>query len=271
MRVSRAQRVLGVSSWSDQDELRRRYHRLARTLHPDAGGDADAFAELQAAYRLLADEPAPEVAASPSWGNGQPSEKTRAAQRAVAERTRASQPASPPADVATIDWDLALPSEPIPLTVDRLAVATLAVDRERPVVLAHSRGPRDRHGPLTQILDDAKTTRLVLDPVPSERGPERAFGVVRLMTQRRQVRSQLLDGALPPGWVARRKSSDDVVATREVLLDPDPRVTALRHAVVAVDALTALDWPLTAWRLLPGARPRPPQPGETGAPKTAGP
>ena len=41
--------------WLDAAELRNEFHRRSAGLHPDAGGDADAFAQLNAAHRTLSD------------------------------------------------------------------------------------------------------------------------------------------------------------------------------------------------------------------------
>ena len=39
--------------WLDAGELRDEFHRRSATLHPDAGGDAEAFAQLNAAHQTL--------------------------------------------------------------------------------------------------------------------------------------------------------------------------------------------------------------------------
>ena len=43
--------------WLDEAELREEFHRRSATLHPDAGGDAGQFGQLNAAHRTLS-EPA---------------------------------------------------------------------------------------------------------------------------------------------------------------------------------------------------------------------
>lgn len=45
--------VLGLPSNSDEDVIDAVYRTKARRLHPDAGGDAEAFKELQAAYEAV--------------------------------------------------------------------------------------------------------------------------------------------------------------------------------------------------------------------------
>jgi molecular chaperone DnaJ len=45
--------ILGVSQDADENEIKRAYRRKARELHPDAGGDSEAFKELTAAYEVL--------------------------------------------------------------------------------------------------------------------------------------------------------------------------------------------------------------------------
>lgn len=42
--------VLGVDLFAEVDEIKAAYRALARKLHPDAGGDAEAFRVIQAAY-----------------------------------------------------------------------------------------------------------------------------------------------------------------------------------------------------------------------------
>ncbi len=45
--------ILGVGRDAGDDEIKRAYRRKARELHPDAGGDPEAFKELTAAYEVL--------------------------------------------------------------------------------------------------------------------------------------------------------------------------------------------------------------------------
>lgn len=47
--------ILGVPRDASQDEIKRAYRRRARELHPDAGGDEDAFKDITRAYEVLSD------------------------------------------------------------------------------------------------------------------------------------------------------------------------------------------------------------------------
>ncbi len=48
-----ALRLLGLENGASPQAIKRAYWRLAKTHHPDLGGDAEAFRRLDAAYRLL--------------------------------------------------------------------------------------------------------------------------------------------------------------------------------------------------------------------------
>jgi hypothetical protein len=47
--------LLGVDQSATPDQIKAAYHRAARTLHPDVGGSAPAFARISAAYQVLRD------------------------------------------------------------------------------------------------------------------------------------------------------------------------------------------------------------------------
>jgi len=51
--LRRAMRALGLERFASEGDVRRRYKELVRKVHPDKGGDPDAFKDLQQAYALL--------------------------------------------------------------------------------------------------------------------------------------------------------------------------------------------------------------------------
>ena len=49
-------KTLGVSKNATADEIKKAFRKLARTNHPDAGGDEEKFKEINEAYEVLSDE-----------------------------------------------------------------------------------------------------------------------------------------------------------------------------------------------------------------------
>ncbi len=68
--------VLGVAPGADPDTLRRAFRRCARHTHPDAGGDAQAFARVRGAYEMLSG-PRPRPATAPAHQTGRSGDLVR--------------------------------------------------------------------------------------------------------------------------------------------------------------------------------------------------
>ena len=49
-------KILGVSRTATADEIKKAFRKLARTHHPDAGGDEQKFKEINEAYEVLSDD-----------------------------------------------------------------------------------------------------------------------------------------------------------------------------------------------------------------------
>lgn len=71
MDVISARALLGVSPSADAGTIKRAYRRLARTSHPDHGGDAVAFGRLVEAQRL-----ALEFAPATEWAQPDPTSRS---------------------------------------------------------------------------------------------------------------------------------------------------------------------------------------------------
>ena len=48
-------KILGVEKSADLKAIRKAYHKLALTNHPDRGGNKEKFQEIQGAYEVLSD------------------------------------------------------------------------------------------------------------------------------------------------------------------------------------------------------------------------
>ena len=49
-------KILGVSKEADKEEIRKAYKELAKEHHPDTGGDAEKFKEINEAHEVLSDD-----------------------------------------------------------------------------------------------------------------------------------------------------------------------------------------------------------------------
>ena len=243
-----ALRLLEVGPDADADQIRRAYRRKARTEHPDAGGDVDAFQRLQSAVQLLLDRPPdPRTATSPSTGTTRrPSTTTSMAGGAWGEA------ASPRwhdggADTTAVDWGLEVPDGSHAWSRDLLAVA-LAADGPGPISPAAGRSRRP--GARTNRLVGAMAADLLASfhvAPAADRGVAGHDVALVLRTPPGRARKRLDDAPLPLGWTKERRP-DSTVAS--LLLHPsrDRRTTALRAADTLDAALSLMDWPLPQWR-----------------------
>lgn len=248
-----ARALLGVGESASAEEVRRAYRRLARTAHPDAGGDAADFHRLQQAVDvLLAPRPTPPPpAASPSTSNHtRPSTATRMGGAGWGE-SNAPRWHDAPVDVSGIDWDAALPATPHAWDRDLLAAALLAP--EGPVVrptVGVSRRPGSRLNRLASFLSSDLLARWSI-------GPARTRGVaghdveLRLEVSGTRARRLADDATWPFGWTRERRPSTTRV-TSVVNPSRDPRATALRAADAMAAGLVHLGWPLGDWYRVSG-------------------
>lgn len=254
MQPERARSLMGISQRAGEDDIRRRYHLLARDLHPDGGGDVDEFRELQQAYAVLLAT----RGGAPTPADGA---DRAAAHRAELDRQRRERERIPVVDVDGVDWSRPLPATPAPLDEQLLAVAVF-VGR----AVAVSRGPRALLNRLAPSLDDSLVARVEL-AVPRTDGTTGQ----RVAASGRRGRLLMDDLRGRHGWHVVRRSSDLVIASRSVPVTGDRRVDALRHVHFAVEALDTMRWPLRTWRLVeplgPASGPPPagatPPPGRT--------
>jgi len=108
--------ALGVQRTASASEIRRAYHRLARTHHPDRGGDPEAFKRIADAYDTLGD-PARRAAYDAGQGVG------------ASAAAAGPQVARPPPQTHHVDVTL---EEIFAGTTRRMAVRRSLVDRSAP-------------------------------------------------------------------------------------------------------------------------------------------
>jgi hypothetical protein len=221
----------------DHGAAKRAYRTLARTHHPDRGGDAATFHRLRLAYERLVDDPggAPVVVA-----RGRPS-------RAAASGSTADGPV----DLTNVAWDRPLPAAGTRLDRDVVAV-WLAQPHAAPVVplLATSRAPGSRWNGLAVHLSPDLTARLRVVPARDDR--HREVVATEVTAGIRRARRTLDQTSLDGGWVRRRTSSRTTL--RATLLPrPERRETAVQITERLASLLARIDWPLDAWTLTTGA------------------
>lgn len=228
--------LLGVTVSADVDEVKRRYRRLARRHHPDAGGDAAHFHTLHRAYLRLLESDAP--------GRAEP----------VATQPSRT-PAPPPSGdaqvrVDVVDWDRPFPGRAAPLDADGVAIwlADAGLHAVR-ALEATSRAPGSRLNRLAHLLSPELTSSLRIGELADHRGGTAV--VIEVIGANRRARRVLDAAALAPHWVRTRRSTTSRLSC-ELTPSPDPRATAVRARDELVTVLDELHWPLSAWRIPTG-------------------
>jgi hypothetical protein len=234
-----ALRVLELTPTADASAVKRAYRRLARTHHPDLGGDAGTFHELQRAYEVLLGADAGPAPVAPP---GRPSRDREAWSSGHEGSGR------PAPDADSIDWG---PPPEGAVRLDRTVLARWLADATQPPVrplTATSRAPGSRLNGAASRLSPDLTSQLTIGPSTDDRGRTVVAVVVDAGTRggRRALEAVALDG----GWVRRRGSASTRVRWT-VRPDADPRVTAVRVGEALEAILDRAGWPLSDWTLTP--------------------
>jgi hypothetical protein len=238
-----ARAVLGLAADADARAVQRRFRELARTLHPDRGGDATAFAAAHTAYAVLldvGDAPGPRAPREPARdvARGLPSRGPRP------ERSGAARGDAPDAgpDVARLRA-LVAAVVPGPSGARRLRLVSVA--------------PGSRRNRFATVLPPGAVSVLevripAVGAVDVGRGPDAGAAAVRLSARgrraRRAVAALALDRPELGGRWTRHRSDGAVelrAAVRAAPAGSGPDVAQV--AEVAVALLGALGWPLTRW------------------------
>lgn len=234
--------VLGLRGPADAGEVKQAYRRLARELHPDAGGDADAFHRVRQAFELLGDGTPVRIGPAPQEHTAGVEERWWDAPGAwhdkpVDRRGVALDHSAPDATVTRADLDL---------------VASLlhAPSSEAPVhpLRLVSRAPGSwLHGIIAWLQPDLLAGCTI---APATDGPRPGHDVVAtLHSAAGRGRRTLAEATPPDGWT-RSRGSESVRLHRRLRPCHDPADTAVRLARVVAAALDDIGWPLQDWFLL---------------------
>lgn len=243
--------VLRLPPSADATAIKRAYRSLVRDHHPDVGGDAATFQELQQAYEVLADHT---PASRREVRRGTPSRQHTA-------WTSARDGRGPATDPDGVAWDGSGSRTGDPL--DRLGLArhlasTAPVgdrDPDAPVtptvlpVVATSRAPGSRLNRVAGSLSPDLTASLTIAADTDDRG---AAVVATTVTGGTRRARRALDGVGLDGVWMRTRGSASTTLRAAIVPDADPRRTALRVVEPLEALLDRLDWPLASWTLTDG-------------------
>lgn len=232
--------LLALPADADEEAVKRAYRRLARERHPDAGGEAAAFRDLQRAYeRLLSAPPTPGDRREPH--RARPSRRTRAGDAPTQTWSDRG------ADVDAIDWDGTVSGSGLVALDVHVVARALARPDSGPVrpLTARSRGPRSPLNRWLHLVADDLTATLHVRPART-RGRQGHDVEVWIRVWARAAR-RLVDAAtLPDDWVRQRGSSTTTLI-RTLTPSTERRVTAARTAAIVEEGLAAAGWPLGTW------------------------
>ncbi len=238
-----ALRVLGLDGPADAGTVKASYRRLARTLHPDAGGDSTRFLIVRAAYDAIADGTDATVAQLPPQAHA----------AGVASRWWDTAGAwhEEPVDPTGVRVDVRPSGDPAERGSVDLIASMLATGTPVAPVILHSRAPGSRLHRFVSMLEPDLMASLRIAPATT--GP-RASHDVSLELRATAGRARRIAGTapVPSGWT-RRRGSESVRVVRTMRPSMEATDTAIRAARAVCELTTTLGWPLDEWFVLGGS------------------
>lgn len=243
MEPADALEILGLAGPAGPHEVKQAYRRLARELHPDAGGDAERFRNVQLAFEA--------IRGGTDARTSGPRAQVHVA--GVEERWWETPGAwhGEQVDVTGVDLDRRVERARTPADLDLVASLLLADPEDpapvRPLTL-HSRAPGAMLNRLAGMLDPDLLARITIRPAPD--GPRAGHDVrVEVMSSGGRGRRALADVAVPTRWT-RHRGTEAVRLVRDLRPSRRPEQTAVRVARAVDEVTRRLAWPLPQWSVL---------------------
>lgn len=222
--------LLGVAVSADLNEVKRRYRLLARSTHPDAGGDPDEFAQIRQAYERLIIDDAP------------------AAPTQVRRPSRAPAPTDNIAtylDVDTIPWATAINADDVSCAEQLAAYLAPPQHSMFQPYVAYSRAPGARTNRYAANLSTELVS--ILQVHVATHGQHATQVTITLDAKSRKSRRAIRQLDTDPRWIKQRRSSG--IRLRCAFTTDRDRTTAATSAAARTqEILTHLSWPLTQWQ-----------------------